>query len=80
MQQKHWLQLPCADGQSCVFSTSTCTRRSKDGIVIDCTTPSQKRVDAFSLQLDGDAESAQRLQQALREAVSACREPSRVTF
>jgi hypothetical protein len=80
MQQKHWLQLPCVNGQSCVFSTSTCTQRSKDGIVTDCTTPSQKRVDSFSLQLDGDAESAQRLQQALRAAVSACRQPSRVTF
>ena len=80
MQQNHWLSLPCRGGQSCIFSTSTCTQKSKDGIVIDCTTSSEKRVDAFSLQLDGDADSAQRLQLALREAVSACRLPTRVTF
>src|SRR6266480_4534020 len=30
MQQKHWLQLPCMGGQSCVISTSTCTQMSKE--------------------------------------------------
>jgi len=80
IQQKHGLKVPCRGGESCVFSTSTCTRASKDGTVIDCTTPNQKRVDFFSIQLDSDEESAQRLQLALREAVSACRQPSSVTF
>jgi hypothetical protein len=78
--QKHYLQLPCASGELCVFSTSTCSRRSPDGIIIDCTTASQKRVDAFALQFDGDADSAQRLQEAFRQAAAACRQPSRVTF
>jgi hypothetical protein len=80
MQQNHWLQLPCVSGQSCVISTSTCTRKSKDGIVIDCSTPSQKQASSFSLQLDGNAESAERLQRVLRQAVDACRQPTRVTF
>jgi hypothetical protein len=34
----------------------------------------------LALQLDGDAESAQRLQAAFRAAVDSCRQPSRVTF
>ena len=79
-KQKHWLELPCSERQACVFSTTTCTRRSKEGILIDCTTPNQKRGNTFSLQLDGDAASAQRLQQVLSEAVAACRQPSNVSF
>ena len=80
LDQNHGLKLPCHGRERCIFSTSTCTRTSKDGIVIDCTTPSQKRADAFSVQMDGDSQSAQRLQQALRDAVGACSQPSRVTF
>jgi hypothetical protein len=78
--QKHWLQLPCADRNQCIFSTSTCSQKSAAGIVTDCGTASQKRVDSFALQLDGDAASAQRLQAAFRAAVDSCRQPSRVTF
>lgn len=80
LQQNHRLQLPCFDGRSCIFSTSTCTRKSKDGIVIDCSTPNQKRAEVFSVQLDGDSGAADRLQQALRRAIDACRQPSPVTF
>jgi hypothetical protein len=78
--QKHWLQLPCSDRSQCIFSTTTCSQKSANGIVTDCGTASQKRVDSFALQFDGDAESAQRLQTALREAIESCRQPSRVTF
>lgn len=78
--QKHWLQLPCADQNQCIFSTSTCSQKSASGIVTDCGTASQKRVDTFALQVDGDAESAQRLETAFRAAVDSCRQPSRVTF
>jgi hypothetical protein len=80
MQQKHWLQLPCAEAQPCIFSTTTCSRKTADGIVTDCTTPSQKRADAFSLQFDGDADSAGRLLAAFRQAAETCRNPSSVTF
>lgn len=80
IKQNHWLQIPCAPGQNCIFSTSTCTRRSKDGIEIDCSTPSQKLADAFSLQMDGNPEAAERLQTFLRQAVDACTQPKRVTF
>jgi len=80
MQQKHWLQLPCAGRDQCIFSTSTCSQKLANGIVADCGTASQKRVDAFSLQFDGDADSAQRLEVAFRQAVESCRQPSRVTF
>jgi hypothetical protein len=78
--QKSLLHLPCVNREKCVFSTSTCSRKTKDGITIDCATASQSRVDTFALQFDGDADSAQRLQEAFRTAVNTCREPSRVTF
>jgi hypothetical protein len=78
--QKHWLQLPCAEREQCIFSTSTCSRKSANGVETDCTTASQNRVDAFALQFDGDADSAQRLQMAFRQAAESCRQPNRVTF
>jgi len=78
--QKHWLQLPCADGSPCIFSTSTCSQKSADGVVTDCGTANQKRVDTFALQYDGDADSAQRLEAAFRQAIESRRQPDRVTF
>lgn len=78
--KKNWLELPCVSGQKCIFSTSTCSRKSKDAIVTDCTTASQKRVESFSLQLDGDADAATRLEQAFRQAVALCREPKIISF
>jgi len=78
--QKHWLQLPCAESDPCIVSTVTCSQTSADGIVTDCTTASQKRIDAFSVQFDGDPASAQRLLLAFRRAAETCRQPSLVTF
>jgi hypothetical protein len=78
--QKHWLGLPCDRGEKCIVSTSTCSTTTKEGMVMDCTNLSQKRTDSFAVQLDGDAGSAARLQQAFRKAVDLCREPSSVTF
>ena len=78
--KKNRLELPCADGQKCITSTSTCSRKTKDGMVLDCTTANQKKVDSFTLELDGDAVAALRLERAFRRAVDACREPIPVTF
>jgi len=78
--QKGWLELPCANREKCIFSTSTCSGKSKDGIVIDCGTASQKRVDSFRLEYDGDVASASRLQRAFRQAINLCRAPKPVTF
>ncbi len=78
--QKGWLQLPCASGEKCVFSTSTCSRKTKNGMVTDCATASQKRVDSFLLELDGDPATASRLERVFREAVNLCRQPKVVTF
>jgi hypothetical protein len=80
MQQNHWLQLPCLHRESCVSSIATCTQTSEEGIITDCSTPSQGRAEAFSLQLDGDPEAAQRLQEALRQVVDACQQPRTVAF
>jgi hypothetical protein len=80
IEQKHWVQLSCRNRESCVTSISVCSRRSKDGIIIDCTTPSEKRTNAFSLQLDSDAAAGERLKQDLLQAIDACSQPSRVSF
>jgi hypothetical protein len=78
--QKNWLQLPCTAREKCILSTSTCSRKTKEGFVIDCTTTTQARADTFALQLDGDAAAGIRLDKAFRQAVDLCREPASVTF
>ncbi len=78
--QKNQLALPCIGKSKCIFSTSTCSTKSKDGIVIDCATPSQKRVDSIALELDGDVAAAARLERAFHQAVDLCRTPKPVTF
>ncbi len=78
--QKNWLALPCAGKEKCIVSTSTCSTKTKDGIVINCATPSQKRVDAIELELDGDVAAATRLERAFRQAIDLCRTPKSVSF
>ena len=78
--QKSYLVLPCKVNENCVYSTSRCSTKNKDGIVTDCTSASPKRLPSFRLEFDGDAASASRLEQAVREAVDVCRAPKAVTF
>jgi hypothetical protein len=77
--QKSYLLLNCNSKENCVYSTSTCTK-NKDGIVTDCASASPKRLPSFRLEFDGDAASASRLEQAVRQAVDVCRAPKAVTF
>jgi hypothetical protein len=77
--QKHWLQLPCTDKEDCILS-SFCSQNSADGTVTDCTTRDRKRVSAFSMEFDGNADSAQRLEQAFRQAAFTCRHPASATM
>lgn len=78
--KKNWLALPCAGKENCIFSTSTCSAKTKDGIVINCATQSQKRVDSIDLEFDGDVAAASRLERAFRQAIDLCRTPKPVTF
>lgn len=79
--QNHFLQLACDDdNQDCIFSTSTCTHTSAQGIVTDCSSPNQSYADGFALQVDGDEASSERLEQAFRKAVLACQQPTRVSY
>ncbi len=78
--RKNMLVLPCANKGKCIFSTSTCSAKSKDGIVIDCATPSQNRADSISLEFDGDASAASRLERDFRQAVDLCRTPKPIAF
>ena len=78
--QKSWLELHCAREEKCIFSTSTCSKTSKDGIAADCSSASQKQAESFAVELDGDAASALRLQRALHEAIDLCHEGKPVTF
>jgi hypothetical protein len=78
--RKERLELPCARKETCISSTSTCSVRSSSGIVIDCATPSQKRVQSFVLEFDGDASAATQLERAFRQAVAICHVPQQVSF
>jgi hypothetical protein len=78
--RKSWLELPCFNHEKCIFSVSTCSQMSKDGIVTDCASASPKQEASFALQLDGDPEAAARLGHALRDAIGLCRQPKAVVF
>jgi hypothetical protein len=78
--QKKWLQLSRAGQEKCIFSTTTCSKKTKDGIAVDCTTANQKTVDSFSLQLDGDVAASLRLERTFRQAVALCHQPVNVDF
>jgi hypothetical protein len=78
--QKSYLLLLCSGKENCVHSTSTCSTKSKDGIVTGCTNASPKRLQSFMLEFDGDAASAARLEKAVRQAIDVCRAPKAVTF
>jgi hypothetical protein len=77
---KNHLELPCAGGEKCVFSTNTCSKTTKDGVVTGCGTASEKHVDTFSLPLDGDAAAASRLERTFRQAIILCHQPRSVVF
>lgn len=78
--QKKWLQLSCAGKEKCIFSTTTCTKKTKEGIVVNCTTADQKSVDSFALQLDDDKKASLRLERTFRQAVELCHQPQPVDF
>jgi len=78
--QKNLLQLSCADQERCIYSTTACTKTTKQGIVVDCTTANQKTADSFALQLDGDAAASSRLGRMFQQAVNLCHETESVDF
>lgn len=73
-EDKNWLQLPCAGNEKCVSSFSACSKRTKEGIVVDCSASSQKRQEVFTLQFDGDAAASARLKQYFSRAIEVCHE------
>jgi len=79
-RQNNWLVLGCARHEKCISSVSTCTKKTREGIVVDCTSAGEKREDSFTLQLDGDEGASLRLERAFRQAADACHEPAAVTF
>lgn len=78
--QKNWLDLPCAHKDMCIFSTSTCSTRTRSGVVMDCAAQSGKRAESFRLEFDGDDAAAARLEKSFRQAVDLCHVPEPVTF
>jgi hypothetical protein len=77
--EKHWLQLSCMS-DDCIYSTTQRMHPSADGSMGDSMTPTQTRARGFALEMDGDADSAQRLKAAIQEAVLDCRRPTQVSF
>lgn len=78
--QKNWLALPCVGHEKCISTVSICTKTTKDGIVVDCSSKSEKREESFSLQFDGDAGAASRLDRDFRRAVELCHEATPAGF
>jgi hypothetical protein len=78
--QKSWLALPCVGHEKCISTVSTCTKTTKDGIVVDCSSRSEKREESLSLQFDGDAAAASRLERDFRQAVELCHKAAPVGF
>jgi hypothetical protein len=78
--QKSWLALPCVGHQKCISTVSTCTKTTKSGIVVDCSTNGEKREESLALQFDGDAGAASRLERDFRRAVELCREAAPAGF
>ncbi len=79
-RQKNWLALPCVGHEKCISTISTCTKTTKDGIVINCSNSGRKQEESFSLQFDGDAGAASRLERDFRRAVELCREAAPAGF
>jgi hypothetical protein len=77
--QKSWLEIPCLNKANCIASSTACVQKSKDGIVTDCSTASQKRVDTFRLELDSEA-AISRMQKVFSSAIDICRAPAGVAF
>lgn len=74
-----WMVMPCLGKKECVVSSETCSKTSKSGIVIDCTTASQQRSISFDLHVDNQA-AALRLAPMIKQAIDICRAPVGVTF
>jgi hypothetical protein len=78
--EKNWLSLPCVGHEKCISTVSTCTKTTKDGIVVDCSSNGERREERFSLEFDGDAGAASRLDRDFRQAVKLCHEAAPVEF
>jgi len=78
--QKKWMSLSCKGAEKCITSSSTCSTRSKEGIVTDCSTSGANLTETYALHYDGDAASAERLKRAFQRAIEVCRQPIPVHF
>jgi hypothetical protein len=74
------LDMPCSSQFQCVTVATRCTKTTKDGIAVDCTSLAEKRKDALVLEYDGDPAAAQRIFRLMSQAVEACRQPVSVAF
>lgn len=72
-----WIEIPCLSSEDCVTTFTRCTKTTKDGITVDCTSPSGKRGQSFHLQWDGDEAAGKQLEHDLRQAVELCHAPAR---
>jgi hypothetical protein len=77
---KGWIVLPCTVHQKCITRVSSCSKTTKDGLAVDCSEKGDRREESFSLEYDGDAGAASRLQQDFRQAIELCREATHVDF
>ena len=74
-ENKKWINVPCQSWDRCVSVRATCTKTTKDGITVDCSSPGVKQDAAFRLQWDGSEEAGRQMERDLRRAVELCRTP-----
>lgn len=75
-ERKHWITVPCQSPERCVTTASTCTKTTKEGITVDCSSPGVKQEGEFRLQWDGAEEAGRLMERDLRRAVQLCRAPA----
>lgn len=52
-EHKKWINVPCLAWDRCISVRATCTKTTKDGITVDCSSPGIKQDATFRLQWDG---------------------------
>jgi hypothetical protein len=76
----NWLVLICLEHERCIFIDSTCTKTTKQGFTVDCSSPGGARQEELHLQLDRSASAAKQLERDFRRAIELCQAPALAVY
>ncbi|MDR3764924.1 MAG: hypothetical protein P4M01_12605 [Acidobacteriota bacterium] len=74
-QSKKWITVPCQSADRCITTQATCTKTTREGVTVDCSTPGARQNAEFRLQWDGSETAGRLLERDLQRAVALCRAP-----